>query len=525
MGGNVREWRALSIGLAVGAVGAISNVFVSLKAGWSLPVMTTAAVVGLGVARAQKRAFAAREAVLATSFASAMAFMTGGGNLAAVPAAAMLGLEPPSPFALVAWFALTAMFGTLLAPLLGRSLRDLRFPTATAAATLVRQADESAPASRSALWSSTLAGSVFALVRKLAGVPSTIAGPWTFGLDTSLLLAGVGALMTWTTAWSTLVGGAITYALVAPRLVAHGLAEPEYRSLVAVMVWPAASLLVASALTELALDARTLLARAETSGARPSMSVPLLVALALALVPMGHFLFDLTWPVLVASLPIAVVFAYVAARSMGETDVVPTKALAPLAQATVALAGSGVAGPAIAPNLTGAAAIHAADTLGSMKLAATLDVAPEVAVRIRLVGCVLGAAIVVITFGAVVPDMQALPTPDLPAPAVLVWKSVAEVVGAGQLPPHMRLPMIAGALIGVVLAVLSRIKRIAPFVPSAMGLGSGMVLPASTAIAIFMGAVARRFIEPRRGLAVTMALASGVIAGESLVGLALQLHR
>jgi uncharacterized oligopeptide transporter (OPT) family protein len=52
-----------------------------------------------------------------------------------------------------------------------------------------------------------------------------------------------------------------------------------------------------------------------------------------------------------------------------------------------------------------------------------------------------------------------------------------------------------------------------------------MVLPASTAISIFAGAVARRFLEPRRGLAVTMAIASGVIAGESLVSLALQLHR
>jgi uncharacterized oligopeptide transporter (OPT) family protein len=121
--------------------------------------------------------------------------------------------------------------------------------------------------------------------------------------------------------------------------------------------------------------------------------------------------------------------------------------------------------------------------------------------------------------------MRALPTPDLPAPAVLVWKSVAEVVGAGQLPAHMRWPIVAGALVGVVLAVLSRVKRIARFVPSAMGLGSGMVLPASTAISIFAGALARLVLEPRRGLAVTMAIASGVIAGESLVGLALQLHR
>jgi uncharacterized oligopeptide transporter (OPT) family protein len=518
----MRELRALAIGLGVGAVGAISNVFVALKAGWSLPVMTTAAVVGLGVARAQKRPLAASEAVIATSLASATAFMTGGGNLAAVPAAVMLGLRAPSTPALIAWFALTAMFGTLLAPLLGRSLRELPFPTATAAATLLTD-DRETTRSRSALWVSTLGGGLFALVRKLAGIPATIGGAWTFGLDTSLLLTGVGALMTWSTAWSTLVGGVITYRLIAPRLVEWDMAEATYRSLVSVMVWPAASLLVASALTELALDVRFSVSPKESAEGPVRWRAPLVVAVLVT--SLGRFVFELSWPVLVASLPVAVIFAYVAARSMGETDVVPTKALAPLAQATVALAGSGVAGPAIAPNLTGAAAIHAADTLGSLKLAATLGVSAETAVRVRLVGSVVGAVVVAITFGLVVPDMHALPTPDLPAPAVLVWKSVAEVVGAGQLPPHMRGPIVAGALVGIALAVLSRVKRIARFVPSAMGLGSGMVLPASTAISIFAGAVARRFLEPRRGLAVTMAIASGVIAGESLVSLALQLHR
>lgn len=106
---TVQPARALLIGAAVGAVGAISNVFVSLKAGWSLPVMTTAAVVGLGVARAQRRELGAKEAVIATSLASSIAFMTGGGNLAAVPAGAMLGLPVPSAPALVVWFALTAI--------------------------------------------------------------------------------------------------------------------------------------------------------------------------------------------------------------------------------------------------------------------------------------------------------------------------------------------------------------------------------------------------------------------------------
>lgn len=530
----MRELRALAIGAAIGAVGAVSNVFVSLKAGWSLPVMTTAAVVGLGVARAQRNAFGAREAVVATSLASATAFMTGGGNLAAVPAAAMLGQAPPSAPALIVWFALTAAFGTLLAPLLARAVRDLRFPTATATATLVHDAAPTAgapdsfgeAAPRSALWLATAGGAAFALARKALGVAPTLGSGWavsTFGLDTSALLAGVGALMTWTTAWSTIVGGIIAYGVIAPRLVASGLADASYRSLVSVMVWPAASLLVASSLTELALDARKLLRRADANASRRRILAPLVVVASAVIA--ARAIFGLAWPVLLASVPIAIVFAYVAARSMGETDVVPTRALAPLAQATVALAGAGVAGPLVAPNLTGAAGIHAADTLGSMKLAASLDVDPHLAVRVRLAGNVFGAVVVVLALRIVAPDLHALPTPDLPAPAVLVWKSVAEVVGTAQLPRAMHLPIALGALLGVVLAVLARVKKLARFVPSAMGIGGGMVLPASTALSIFLGAVGRRVTEPRVGLAVTTAVASGVIAGESLVGLALQLLR
>lgn len=544
--------RGLAIGALVGAVGAISNVFVSLKAGWSLPVMTTAAVVGLGIARAQRNAFGAREAVVATSLASATAFMTGGGNMAAVPATAMLGFATPSPAALIAWFAVTAAAGTLLAPLLARAVHNLRFPTATATATLLMESNTAgihdpaenqansnsgnnngsgAPASgtasapRSALWIATAAGAGFAALRRIAGVPATLAGPYTFGLDTSALLAGVGALMMWTTAWSTVVGGLLTYGVIAPRLVASGLVEADasYRSLVSIMVWPAASLLVASSLTELALDARKLLRRTEAATPRPRL-VGLVLVVAVAVL-LGREAFHLAWPVLLASVPIAVVFAYVAARSMGETDAVPTRALAPLAQATVALVGDGVAGPLLAPNLTGAAAIHAADTLGSLKLAATLDVPTALALRVRLAGNVLGAIVVVLTLRIVAPDLRALPTAELPAPAVLVWKSVAEVVGTGHLPSTMHLPIALGALAGVALAALARNERLAPYVPSPMGIGSGMVLPASTALSIFIGAVGRRVLSPRHGLAVTMAIASGVIAGESIVGLALQLLR
>jgi uncharacterized oligopeptide transporter (OPT) family protein len=82
---------------------------------------------------------------------------------------------------------------------------------------------------------------------------------------------------------------------------------------------------------------------------------------------------------------------------------------------------------------------------------------------------------------------------------------------------------------GVVLALLDRLlptrARARDWVPSAMGIGSGMVLPASSAIAIAIGAVIRSACERRLGASHTAALAAGAIAGESLTGVVVQLAR
>src|SRR5262249_39553038 len=95
-----------------------------------------------------------------------------------------------------------------------------------------------------ALFRATSIVAAFAIVRHAARVPPIVllpgrAGALTFGVDTSLLLVGVGGLMSSVTGWSTLVGGLVTYGIAAPAL---GL-EPAYRSIVQFMVWPTAALL------------------------------------------------------------------------------------------------------------------------------------------------------------------------------------------------------------------------------------------------------------------------------------------
>jgi uncharacterized oligopeptide transporter (OPT) family protein len=123
-----------------------------------------------------------------------------------------------------------------------------------------------------------------------------------------------------------------------------------------------------------------------------------------------------------------------------------------------------------------------------------------------------------------------LVTEQWPAPAVAQWKAVAEVftVGAGHLPPGALGASAIAAGCGVALTLLERSlgRTASRWVPSATSVGLAFVLPAHYSLSAFAGAgvalLIRRWrpvIHERFGTVV----AAGLIAGESLVGVALAL--
>jgi len=64
--------------------------------------------------------------------------------------------------------------------------------------------------------------------------------------------------MSFRTGWSLLLGGLLTYAVLAPALVERGtVGAVSYRAIVGWTVWPGAAILVASGLTSFALDWRS----------------------------------------------------------------------------------------------------------------------------------------------------------------------------------------------------------------------------------------------------------------------------
>jgi uncharacterized oligopeptide transporter (OPT) family protein len=141
-----------------------------------------------------------------------------------------------------------------------------------------------------------------------------------------------------------------------------------------------------------------------------------------------------------------------------------------------------------------------------------------------------GAAVVVPAFNILIPDPTVLGSDAWPAPSCLVWAGVSKAFagGVGALDVYARSGIAAGLALGVALALMEKFApaRLRQFVPSPSGLGIAMVIPGSNAVAMFAGALlawllarrvpatAKRFVVP---------VASGLIAGESLMGVVVAL--
>jgi len=569
-------WRAALSGVVLGALMALSNLYVVLKTGWSLGVTVTACILAyaafrlLSGLRLSRRPFGPLENNAMASVASSAGYMTGGGNMAALPALLLLGAPRPSGLAMVAWFSAIAMLGVLIAIPVKRQLVNrerLPFPTGTATAETIRALHGAGTGSTQArlLGGAAVIGALVAVVKDLPGlpfhVPETIGLPfllaglplarWGLAMETSLLLFGSGALVSLRTGWSMLAGAVLAYGVLAPPLVAAGVIPAvAYRAIVQWTLWGGAGVLVSSGLVSVAFDWRSLAAAlagvgtALRGGRGAGPADPLdaveapgwwfpagLAVLGPVLVLLMWRLFDIPPWVGLLTLPLGVLLGFMAARITGETDTTPTKAFGPLTQMVY----GGLLPGQLVPNVMGAnvtagMGLHAADLLTDLKSGYLLGARPRPQVAAQLLGAVVGALAVVPVFDVLVPDAAALGTERFPAPAAQVWAGVSRVLQAGvtALHPTARLALLVGLAAGALLVVLERTlpARARAFVPSASGLGLGMVIPGPSSVAICAGAGAAallRRLRPAAAERLVVPAASGLIAGESLMGIAIAL--
>ena len=563
--------RAVAGGMLIGVAMCLSNLYVFFKTGWSMGVTLTACILGFGVfrlleaLRIVRRPLGVLENNAMTTVASGAGYMTAGGNMAAFGALLMVSTLRPSALSMSVWFAAIAALGVFAAIPIKRQLinqEGLAFPTGTATAATIRSVHD-APGGAGASSVRWLAGSavlaaVVTWLRDAAHVlpaalkiPLSLSGralaEWTLTLKTEVVLLGGGTLMSFRTGWSVLLGGLLTYAVLAPALVARGLVTVvSYKTIVAWTLWPGAAILVASGLTSLALDYRSVarslsgLGRVFGRGASEAGGIAAVecpdwwfpagfLVLGPVVVVLMMWLFQIPWWAGVMAVPLAVLLGFVAARVTGETDVTPTKALGPVTQVVYGVVAPGnLVGNIMAANVTGGIGLHAADLLTTLKTGWLLGARPRHQVVAQLFGVVAGAIVVAPAFHLILPDPSVLGGEAWPAPSCVVWAGVSKAFAGGisGLAQSSRWAILVGAALGVALSLLERLapRRLRAYVPSPSGMGIAMVVPGSNCIAMFVGAaVAEALRRARPALAdrTVVPVASGLIAGESLTGIAI----
>ncbi|MBI5381882.1 MAG: OPT/YSL family transporter [Opitutae bacterium] len=564
--------RAVIVGMVIGAAMCLSNLYVFFKTGWSMGVTLTACILAMGTFQALqslrlvRRPLGALENNALTTVASGAGYMTGGGNMAAFGALLMVTSVRPPFIPMIVWFAVIAALGVFAAIPIKRQLinqEGLAFPTGTATAETIRSIhDASAGGKSKATWLA-LAGIFGAVVAWLRdawhiipttiGLPVTLAGralaEWTLAFKAEVVLIGGGALMSFRTGWSLLLGGLLTYAVLAPTLLAQGIISTvSYKAIVAWTLWPGAAILVASGLTSFLFDYRSVgrsitgLARVFKKGAANDTGIAAVecpdwwfpagfVVLSPLVVVLMAWLFQVPfWAGLIA-VPLAVLMGFVAARVTGETDVTPTKALGPVTQLLFGVITPGnLSGNIMSANVTGGIGLHAADLLTTLKTGWLLGAKPRHQFYAQLFGVLAGAAVVVPAFNLILPDPSVLGGETWPAPACVVWAGVSKAFSGGvsALHPTARTAIFVGLALGVALALFEKFapKKLRPLVPSPSGLGIAMVIPGSNCIAMFLGAAIAELLRRKRPAfaeKTVVPVASGLIAGESLMGIVIAL--
>lgn len=568
--------RAILTGMVLGGVMALSNLYVALKTGWSFGVTITAGILAFGVFASARRLapglvrreFGILENNAMQSVASAAGYMTGGGTVAAIPALMMLTGEPMPWWKMMPWVSLLAMLGVVVAIPMKRqmiNIERLRFPSGIAAAETLKSLHVSAAEGLDkarALGVGGLVGAAVALVRDVVpkvtglhvpdrfGLPFSILGrpalDYTLGVELGLMLVGAGAIMGIRVAWSQLAGALLNFGILAPWMHHQGVIEKlGYKGIVGWSVWFGSALLLTSGLLSFGLKWRTVTRAMGSVGAAVKggaaaqardVEVPMrwfgigFAVLAPVVVWAQWFFFGITPWLGAIAVVMSLFIAIVAARSTGETDTTPTGALGKITQLTYgALDPGNVTTNLMTANVTGGVAIHSADLLTDLKSGWLLGADPRQQFFAQFFGVAAGTMFVVPAYRVLAPTAASIGTDALPAPGAQTWGAVAQALAEGldSIHPTARVAMLVGGLLGVAIVLLEeRFPRHKRFIPSAMGLGLSFTMPAWSSIAIFLGAlgawslararpaVADRFVIP---------VSSGLIAGESLMGIAVAL--
>jgi putative OPT family oligopeptide transporter len=387
-----------------------------------------------------------------------------------------------------------------------------------------------------------------------AGLGGITAGNLGFALETTTLMYGVGALIGPRVGISMMLGALVAWGWLAPMAfeagwVAPGPDDPSvswYSQGLQWLLWPGVAMMVTAALTSFAFSWRSIVTAFRPGGSPVSNSGPsaadtdqvmsrkwfvfsILVVLAISVV-LQVLMFRITGWTAALGVMLTFLLALVAARVSGETNVTPVGAMGKVTQLVFAVLSPGQpAANLMSANVTGGAASQCADMMHDLKTGHMLGTPPRAQFIAQVCGALAGALVGCAGYLILIPDPKSqLLTTEWPAPSVAAWKAVAEIFmrGISALPPGAIEGMWIGSVVGILLAVFEKIlpQKARVWVPSPTSVGLAFVIPAYNAISMFLGAMAAWLLGrwvPGWTARFMLVFASGLIAGESLSGVAL----
>jgi uncharacterized oligopeptide transporter (OPT) family protein len=556
--------RAALTGMVLGAALTPCNIYSGLKIGWSFNMSIAAGLLAVGAWRLAERSLGTaplglKENNINQTAASASASIVSGGLVAPIPALTLLTGQTLQWPVLAFWVFCVSILGVVVAAGLRRQMiehENLPFPAGLATAETLKRIHgmgrEQAARLRALIAAAGVSAAVKLAVDLAAAMPrlvlpGSLAGGATFknlgmALDPSLLMIGFGALIGPRAGLSLLLGAGLSWGVLAPWVLDRGWAQagtPDtvwFSELVAWLLWPGVTLTVVAALTAFAVSVlrlRRKLAASGAAGGRPGRGYALALAGVTALICIaGGSIFGLPVWVSVLAVALSYVLAVIAARVSGETGVTPVGALGKVTQLTYGAVTPGdMAANLMTANITGGAAGQCADMMHDLKTGHLVGATPRLQIYAQALGVLTGSLAGSAVYLALIPDPAAmLMTPDWPAPAVATWKAVAEVMSAGlnAIPEGAAPAMAVAAVLGLILGAADRLvpERVARFLPSAPAAGVAFVIPAWNSVSLCLGAVIAAVItriNPDWAENRLTAIAAGLVAGESLVGVGLAL--
>jgi putative OPT family oligopeptide transporter len=550
-------FRAIITGCLIGGVVSAMNIYFGLRTGWGFGGSIIAAILSYSIFQVlrPKTPFGVLETNIAQTAGSAAGSMSSAAGLvSAIPAMSMLGYKLEL-WELFIWALSIAYLGVFFAIPLRKQMvivENLRFPTGTATAETIvavfAKGNEAMRKSKALLIMAVLAGAhtLLAYFFPALGHPTIIKmiglgaiSTWGFSVLISPMMFGAGILIGNRVGFSLLAGAILAWGILGPFAAESGWVSDKIMDYKTGprgwILWPGVALMVTDALMSLVMSYKSIIntfKRVDTSHVKenPEHKIPnkfifggLLLACAMTCI-FAKLLFDISPILTILAIFMSAILSMIATRSTGETDINPIGGMGKVTQMIYGVVSPGnMSTNLMAAAITGSGASQAADMMQDLKTGHMLGANPFKQFKAQCIGIFFGILFAIPIY-KLFDSAYTIGEGDIPAPAAHAWKAMAQVLSQGtQALPEKSLEAVIGAIVlGVVLALLKKVESIKKFLPSGLAMGIAFIVPAYYSLAMFFGTVLAmlwRRLNPDHAHALGFAVASGLVAGEGLMGI------